>query len=84
MANPADLVVVVGDVTSKMACSIAAKKLQIKVAHIEAGLRFFDLAMPEEINRILTDSITDYFFTTSELANKHLKKAAIEEERIIF
>lgn len=84
LANPADLVVVVGDVTSTMACSIVAKKLQTKVAHIEAGIRSFDLSMPEEINRMVTDSITDYFFTTTELANEHLQKAGIEEERIFF
>jgi len=84
LANPADLVVVVGDVTSTMACSIVAKKLQTKVAHIEAGIRSFDLSMPEEINRMVTDSIADYFFTTTELANEHLQKAGIEEERIFF
>ena len=84
LANPADLVVVVGDVTSTMACSIVAKKLQTKVAHIEAGIRSFDLTMPEEINRMVTDSITDYFFTTTELANEHLQKAGIEKERIFF
>ena len=84
LANPADLVVVVGDVTSTMACSIVAKKLQTKVAHIEAGIRSFDLTMPEEINRMVTDSITDYFFTTTELANRHLQKAGIEKERIFF
>lgn len=82
--NPADLVVVVGDVTSTMACSIVAKKLNTKVAHIEAGIRSFDLSMPEEINRMVTDSITDYFFTTTELANENLRKAGIEDERIFF
>ena len=62
-----DLVMVVGDVTSTMACSITAKKLNnIKVAHVEAGIRSGDLTMPEEINRMVTDAITDYFFTTSE------------------
>jgi UDP-N-acetylglucosamine 2-epimerase (non-hydrolysing) len=81
---PADLVLVVGDVTSTMACSIVAKKLLVKVAHVEAGIRSFDLAMPEEINRIVTDSITDYFFTTSENANCHLRKAGIPDARIFF
>src|SRR5690606_37872455 len=69
ISHPADLVLVVGDVTSTMACSIVAKKLNIKVAHVEAGIRSGDMSMPEEINRIVTDSITDYFFTTSEVAN---------------
>ncbi len=84
IANPCDLVVVVGDVNSTMACSIVAKKLNIKVAHIEAGIRSFDLSMPEEINRMVTDAITDYFFTTSEVANQNLQKAGIENDRIFF
>jgi UDP-N-acetylglucosamine 2-epimerase (non-hydrolysing) len=82
--NPSDLVIVVGDVTSTMACSIVAKKANVKVAHIEAGIRSFDLTMPEEINRMVTDSITDYFFTTSSYANENLKKAGIEDNRIFF
>lgn len=61
MSHPADLVMVVGDVTSTMACSIVAKKLHTKVAHVEAGIRSGDMSMPEEINRIVTDSLTDYF-----------------------
>jgi UDP-N-acetylglucosamine 2-epimerase (non-hydrolysing) len=84
MANPTNLVVVVGDVTSTMACSIVAKKLHTKVAHIEAGIRSFDLTMPEEINRMVTDSITDYFFTTTALANDNLKKAGVDESSIFF
>ncbi len=84
MANPTDLVVVVGDVTSTMACSIVAKKLHTKVAHIEAGIRSFDLRMPEEINRMVTDSITDYFFTTTQWASDNLRKAGIGEEHIFF
>jgi UDP-N-acetylglucosamine 2-epimerase (non-hydrolysing) len=69
MENRPDLVMVVGDVTSTMACSIAAKKLNnIKVAHVEGGIRSGDLTMPEEINRMVTDAITDYFFTTSDTA----------------
>jgi UDP-N-acetylglucosamine 2-epimerase (non-hydrolysing) len=79
-----DLVVVVGDVTSTMACAIVAKKLNIKVAHIEAGIRSFDLSMPEEINRMVTDSISDYFFTTGYFANSNLKKAGVSEEKIFF
>ncbi len=80
-----DLCIVVGDVTSTMACSIAAKKMgNIKVAHVEGGIRSGDWTMPEEINRIVTDSITDYFFTTSEVANNNLRKAGVAESRIFF
>jgi UDP-N-acetylglucosamine 2-epimerase (non-hydrolysing) len=75
LANPTDLVMVVGDVTSTMACSIVAKKLNVKVAHVEAGIRSYDMSMPEEINRLVTDSITDYFFTTTVWASENLKKA---------
>src|SRR5690625_2697187 len=82
--HPADLVVVVGDVNSTMACAIVAKKANIKLAHVEAGIRSHDLSMPEEINRMATDAITDYFFTTSALANSNLKKAGIPEDRIFF
>lgn len=84
LANPADLVMVVGDVTSTMACSIVAKKLNTKVAHVEAGIRSFDLSMPEEINRMVTDALADYFFTTTELANENLRKTGVPEERIFF
>lgn len=84
LERPCNLTLVVGDVTSTMACSIAAKKLNIKVAHVEAGIRSFDLSMPEEINRMVTDSITDYFFTTSETANKNLLKAGITPASIHF
>jgi len=84
MNNPADIVMVVGDVTSTMACSIVAKKLNTKVAHVEAGIRSFDLTMPEEINRMVTDCLTDYFFTTSETANENLKKLGVPDNRIFF
>lgn len=84
MENPTDLVVVVGDVTSTMACSIVAKKLNTQVAHVEAGIRSGDMTMPEEINRIVTDSLTDYFFTTSEIANQNLRNAGVREEQIFF
>ncbi|HET7115026.1 MAG TPA: UDP-N-acetylglucosamine 2-epimerase (non-hydrolyzing), partial [Hanamia sp.] len=71
--------------TSTMACSITAKKLNnIKVAHVEGGIRSGDLTMPEEINRMVTDAITDYFFTTSETANENLRKAGISNDRIFF
>ena len=75
MQNPTDLVLVVGDVTSTMACSIVAKKLNTKVCHVEAGIRSWDLTMPEEINRMVTDALADYMFTTSEVANKNLVMA---------
>lgn len=84
MENPVDLVLVVGDVTSTLACSVVAKKMNTKVAHVEAGIRSFDLTMPEEINRMVTDSITDYFFTTSKFANKNLKDAGVTDNRIFF
>lgn len=76
--------VVVGDVTSTMACSITAKKEGVKVAHVEGGIRSGDEGMPEEINRMVTDSITDYFFTTSEVANTNLKALGHGEEKVFF
>jgi len=82
--NPADLVIVVGDVNSTMACTIVAKKLQTKVAHIEAGIRSWDMSMPEEINRMVTDILADYYFTTSEIANENLQKYGAREEQIFF
>ena len=84
LANPAHLVLVVGDVTSTMACALVAQKLQIKVAHVEGGIRSHDWTMPEEINRLVTDSITNYFFTTSELANQNLLKSGISESQLFF
>jgi UDP-N-acetylglucosamine 2-epimerase (non-hydrolysing) len=79
-----DLTLVVGDVNSTMACSIVAKKLNIPVAHVEAGIRSGDMSMPEEINRIVTDSITDFFFTTSLLAGQNLMKSGISAVNIHF
>lgn len=84
LQNRPDLVIVVGDVTSTLACSIAAKKLQIDVAHVEGGIRSGDLSMPEEINRMVTDSITDHFFTTSEIANANLKASGVSSDRIHY
>jgi len=84
LQKPAGLCLVVGDVTSTMACAIAAQKLCIPVAHVEGGIRSGDWSMPEEINRMVTDSITNWFFTTSEYANTNLRKAGVEEERIYF
>ena len=82
--NPCDLVLVVGDVNSTMACAIVAKKMHTKVAHVEAGIRSGDVTMPEEINRIVTDSITDYFFTTSLWAAENLLKYGAESSSIHF
>lgn len=84
LLNPTDLVLVVGDVNSTLACAVVAKKTNVKVAHVEAGIRSGDLTMPEEINRIITDSISDYFFTTTEIANSNLKAAGISEEKIFL
>lgn len=84
LTAPSDLCLVVGDVTSTMACSIVAKKQGMKVAHVEAGIRSGDWKMPEEINRVVTDSITDYFFTTSAVANENLRKSGVREEQIFF
>lgn len=80
MQHPTDLVLVVGDVTSTMACSIVAKKLNTKVCHVEAGIRSWDLTMPEEINRMVTDALADYMFTTSKIANKNLLLAGASLE----
>ena len=79
-----DLCLVVGDVTSTMACAIAAQKLCIPVAHVEGGIRSGDWTMPEEINRMATDSITNYFFTTSEVANENLRRSGVTDDRIFF
>ncbi len=82
--NKPDFVMVVGDVTSTMSCAIAAKKANISLIHIEAGIRSGDLTMPEEINRMVTDSITDYFFTTSEIATQNLIRSGHLKENIFF
>ncbi len=79
-----DLVIVVGDVNSTMACTITAKKLGIKVAHVEAGLRSRDMEMPEEINRLCTDALCDYLFTTDHFANENLRNEGISEDKIFF
>lgn len=78
------LCLVVGDVTSTMACAIAAQKLRVPVAHVEAGIRSGDWGMPEEINRMVTDAITNWFFTTSEVANANLRAAGVGDDRIFF
>lgn len=79
-----DLCVVVGDVNSTLAAALAAKKCGVPVAHIEAGLRSFDPSMPEEINRVATDSISDYFFATTATAVQHLQKSGVGEGRIFW
>ena len=81
--NP-DMVVVVGDVNSTMACALVAAKSGVKVAHVEAGLRSFDRTMPEEINRILTDALSDFLFTTEEAGNENLRREGIPREKIFF
>lgn len=78
------IVIVVGDVNSTLACSITAVKLGIEVAHIEAGLRSFDRTMPEEINRIITDSISNYLFVTEKSGIENLKCEGINENKIFF
>ncbi len=83
-AEKPDLVIVVGDVNSTLACSIVAKKLLIKVAHIEAGLRSFDLTMPEEINRMVTDSISDYFFVTESSGMDNLLREGKSEAAVFM
>jgi len=79
-----DVVLVVGDVNSTMACAITATKLHIPVAHVEAGLRSFDRTMPEEINRLMTDAIADMLLTTSRGAGVHLQNEGIPTEKIFF
>lgn len=79
-----NLVIVGGDVNSTLACSLTAAKLQIPVAHIESGLRSFDRSMPEEINRIVTDSVSDFLFTTEESGNQNLRREGVREEKIHF
>jgi len=79
-----DLVVVAGDVNSTIACSLVAVKMHIKVAHVEAGLRSWDRGMPEEINRILTDTISDMLFVTEDSGLQNLKKEGIADEKVFF
>jgi len=79
-----DAVLVVGDVNSTLACALVAVKKGIKVIHVEAGLRSFDRAMPEEINRVLTDQISDYLFTTERQALSNLQREGISEDKVFF
>jgi UDP-N-acetylglucosamine 2-epimerase (non-hydrolysing) len=78
------LVIVGGDVNSTLACALVAAKLKVKVAHVEAGLRSFDRDMPEEINRVVTDSLSDYLFTTCEDANQNLRREGFSQDKIFF
>jgi UDP-N-acetylglucosamine 2-epimerase (non-hydrolysing) len=82
--DKSDFCLVVGDVTSTMACAIVAKKLLVKVIHVEGGIRSNDETMPEEINRMVTDAITDIFYTTSEVANQNLIKLGHAKSKIVF
>jgi UDP-N-acetylglucosamine 2-epimerase (non-hydrolysing) len=84
LEKKSNLCLVVGDVTSTMACAITAQKLHVKVTHVEAGIRSGDWTMPEEINRMVTDAITNYFFTTTEIANESLRKTGVSNDRIFF
>lgn len=84
LKNKADMTLVFGDVNSTMACSITAQKLGVKVAHVEAGIRSNDWSMPEEINRLVTDAISNWFFTTSENANNTLINSGVSKDRIFF
>jgi UDP-N-acetylglucosamine 2-epimerase (non-hydrolysing) len=79
-----DLVVVVGDVTSTLAASLVAAKLQIPLAHVEAGLRSFDRRMPEEINRVLTDAVSDYLFVSEPSGIRNLRAEGVAQEKIFF
>jgi UDP-N-acetylglucosamine 2-epimerase (non-hydrolysing) len=84
VAEKPELVIVAGDVNSTIACSLVAKKLHTAVAHVEAGLRSFDREMPEEINRILTDTISDFLFVTEESGIQNLEKEGIPDDKVFF
>lgn len=84
MMQRSQLCLVVGDVTSTMACAITAQKMGVDVAHVEAGIRSGDWSMPEEINRMVTDAVSNYFFTTSETAGDNLQRSGVTAERIFF
>jgi len=79
-----DLIIVVGDVNSTIACSLTASKLNIPTVHVEAGLRSFDRKMPEEVNRILTDTIAEYLFVTEQSGLINLKNEGISEDKVFF
>ncbi len=79
-----DMVVVIGDINSTVACALVAQKMGVSVAHVEAGLRSFDMKMPEEINRRVVDHISDYLFTTEASGNENLAHEGIEPQKIFF
>ncbi len=79
-----DMIIVVGDVNSTIACSLVASKLGIKVAHVEAGLRSFDRSMPEEINRLLTDAISDFLFVTEKSGMQNLQNEGVDKQKVFF
>lgn len=83
-SHPADLVMVVDDMTPTMACSIVAKKKGVKVAHLVAGIRSFDMDMPKEVNRMITDGLSDYFFTAGMNSNRNLNQTGTEQSRVYF
>ena len=82
MENPAHLVLVVDDLTSTMSCAIVAKKQGVKVAHLVAGTRSFDMTMPKEVNRMITDGLSDYLFTAGMIANRNLNQTGTEHETV--
>jgi UDP-N-acetylglucosamine 2-epimerase (non-hydrolysing) len=84
LEDKSDLCLVVGDVNSTMACSIVAQKLHVPVAHVEAGIRSGDWTMPEEINRLVTDSITNYFFTTTPEATNTILNSGVSSDRVFW
>jgi len=84
LAEKPDMILVVGDVNSTIACSLTAAKLHIKVVHVEAGLRSFDRKMPEEVNRVLTDAISDYLFVTEKSGLENLKHEGVDDSKVFF
>lgn len=82
--HPTDMVIVVDDMTPTMACSLVAKKKGLKVAHLVAGIRSFDMDMPKELNRMITDGLSDYLFTAGMVANRNLNQTGTEQANIYF
>ncbi|MCS3052319.1 UDP-N-acetylglucosamine 2-epimerase [Parabacteroides johnsonii] len=82
--NPAHVVLVVDDLTATMSCAIVAKKQGIKVAHLVAGTRSFDMKMPKQVNRMITDGLSDYLFTAGMVANRNLNQTGTESENVYY